>query len=161
MSKHFCVSKTQLTTVGHCLLLYYLVYAQLRLVFLNFPFVWLNISSCLKLNRPRLAIVYCYKFQFILSFAFVFLNFPFVWQNISACLKVSRSQLTIVCCHIVVIGLTAKRRRMVIKITFITMVFQSAKFSILNNEEKKTTLINIAYATDLLLCYINYFEARR
>ena len=28
-------------------------------MFLNFPFVCQNISACLKLNRPRLAIVYC------------------------------------------------------------------------------------------------------
>ena len=32
---------------------------SLRLMFLNFSFVYQNISACLKLNRPRLVIVYC------------------------------------------------------------------------------------------------------
>ena len=30
------------------------------IVFLNFPFVSQNISTCLKLNRPLLVIAYCY-----------------------------------------------------------------------------------------------------
>ena len=33
----------------------------IRFVFLNFLFVCQNISACLKLNRPRLAIAYCYN----------------------------------------------------------------------------------------------------
>ena len=33
---------------------------QLRSVSLNFPLVCENISACLQLNRPRLAIVHCY-----------------------------------------------------------------------------------------------------
>ena len=36
----------------------YHISASLR--FLNFPFVCQNISACLKLNRPRFIIVYCY-----------------------------------------------------------------------------------------------------
>ena len=34
---------------------------QLRFVFLSFPFVFKNISACLKLSRPRLVIVCCHN----------------------------------------------------------------------------------------------------
>ena len=37
---------------------------QLHFVFLNSSFVCQNISVCLKLNRPRLVIVYCDKTVF-------------------------------------------------------------------------------------------------
>ena len=39
----------------------YRMHIRLRFVFLNFPFVCQNISACQKLNRPWLAIVYCYN----------------------------------------------------------------------------------------------------
>ena len=89
--------------------------SQLRFVFLNFPFVYQNISGCLKLNRPR-----CRNHvpktidndlnRGLLSFRhlkvvrhteennrktqlrFVFLNFPFVCQTICACLKPNRQR---------------------------------------------------------------------
>ena len=72
VSKHCWVSRTQQTTVGYCLLLYYSVYTHFRFVFLNFPCLCQNIFACLELNKPRLAIVYCYIIQFILSFASYF-----------------------------------------------------------------------------------------
>ena len=64
VSKYFTVSKTQQTTDGHCLL--YIIQfnsASLRVSKLFF-FMCQNISACLKLNRSRLAIVYCYIIQF-------------------------------------------------------------------------------------------------
>ena len=41
--------------------------SMLRFVFLNFSFVCQSISACLKVNRPRIVIVYCYNKHWMIS----------------------------------------------------------------------------------------------